>query len=231
MTPASSRLAVIPSRGGSKRIPRKNVRPLGGRPLIAYTIEAALQSDLFSRVVVSTDDSETAEIAVAHGAEVPFMRSETLADDHTPVSLATLDALERLDAAGDVVHVAQLMPNCPLRTAQDICESYGHFTASGGEAQLSVTRYGWLNPWWALTLGASQVMTPLFGAQLKQRSQDLPTLYCPTGAVWWITSEALRRERTFHIEGRTGWPLPWQRALDIDDMDDWALAELLERQS
>lgn len=221
-------LAVIPARAGSRRVPRKNLRELRGRPMINYTIEAALASGLFDRTVVSTDSEEIAVIAVKAGAEVPFLRSAHLADDHTPVSDVTVDALERLDPAGDLyVAVAQLMPNCPLRTAEDIRESHSSFRASGSDSQLSVTRFGWQNPWWAMRLGAGKQLEPVFEALATRRSQDLPELFCPTGAIWWASSRALRRERTYHIAGRTGWEIQWQRGLDIDTEDDWKMAEVL----
>lgn len=230
---AGPALAVIPARGGSKRIPGKNIRALAGRPAIAYTIDAALESGVFARVVVSTDSDEIAEVALRSGAEVPFVRDASIADDHTPVSLVTVDALERLDPDGTTFHaVAQLMANCPLRTAADVRDSLAQFAAGGAPAQLSVTRYGWLNPWWAMRRDASNVLEPLFGREATARSQDLPDLFCPTGAIWWATASTLRRERTFHVSGRTGWELPWWRAVDIDTMDDWRMAELLlERQA
>lgn len=218
-------VAVIPARGGSKRIPRKNVRVLGGRPMLAYTIDAALDSQLFERVIVSTDDATIAAVAEQLGAEVPFMRPADFADDHTPASLVTLGVVRQL-GLDNSQPVAQLLPNCPLRTAEDVRASYRQFVESGSEAQLSVTRYGWLNPWWAFTID-NQRLTPLFEKQLKARSQDLPTLYCPTGAIWWTTVGTLRREETFHTAQRTGWELPWRRAVDVDDEDDWQLAELL----
>src|SRR5580698_5131234 len=118
---AATIVAIIPARGGSKRIPGKNIRPLAGKPIIAYTIAAALESGLFERVVVSTDSEAIAAIARQFKAEVPFLRDQALADDFTPVSSATADALLRLDPAGDRFDsVAQLMPNCPLRTAADV---------------------------------------------------------------------------------------------------------------
>lgn len=225
---SDERLAVIPARGGSKRVPGKNVRALGGRPLIAYTVGAAVASGLFARVVVSTDDPAIAEVARAHGAEVPFMRDPALADDVTPVSAATADALERLDPTGErYASVCQLMANCPFTTAADVLDSFAQFESTGAEAQVSVVRYGWQNPWWALRRDDRFVVDPLFADRLMQRSQDLPELFCPSGAVWWVRAEVLRRERTFHVPGRTGWELPWQRGLDIDTEDDWALAEAL----
>jgi len=221
-------LAVIPARGGSQRIPQKNLKIFHGKPLIAYTIEAALKSNVFSSVVVSTDSYEIKDVAEEYGAEVPFIRSPELADDLTPVSLATLDALEKVDLEGKrYKFVAQLMANCPLRTSDDIRASFSHFLEKGADAQISVTRYGWLNPWWALKLDDDERLTPLFSEKQKERSQDLGGLFCPTGAVWWTKSESLIKERTFHVNGRTGWVIPWNRAVDIDEEDDWALAEAL----
>ena len=229
MTEAGARcVAVIPARAGSKRVPRKNVRLLAGQPMLAYTIEAARRSELFDRVLVSTDSSEIAAIAEAAGAEVPFLRSASLADDFTPVSLVTLDALDRVDPAGDRYPcVAQLMPTCPLRGADDIRASYQAFRTSGSASQVSVTRFGWQNPWWAAERDATGVLHPVFQQFVQARGQDLPPLFCPTGAVWWASAAALRRERTFHLAGRTGWEIPWYRGVDIDSEDDWRLAEIL----
>lgn len=224
----SGHLAVIPARGGSKRLPGKNVREFHGRPAIAHTIDAALGSGLFDRVVVSTDSAEIAEIARRHGAEVPFVRDAGLADDHTPVSLVTLDALDRLDPCGRAVHaVAQLMANCPLRTADDVRRSHGQFAASGAPSQVSVVRFGWLNPWWAVRRTPELALEPLFAEARAARSQDLPDVFCPTGAVWWARASVLRQERTFHGAGCTGWEIPWHRGVDVDTEDDWQMAEAL----
>jgi pseudaminic acid cytidylyltransferase len=220
-------LAVIPARGGSKRIPRKNIKLLHGKPMIAYTVEAALQSGVFDKVVVSTDDAEIAEISKQFGADVPFVREASLADDHTPASLVTLDALEKLDPTGSIyTYVSQLMPNCPLRTAEDIQRSFEKLLETNADTQFSVNRFGWLNPWWAFKV-ESQTLEPLFPEAFKTRSQDLPTLYALTGALWWAKTDVLRREKTFHTAMRTGFELSWQHALDIDDEDDWQMAEVL----
>lgn len=221
-------LAVIPARGGSKRIPRKNVKPLAGVPMIAHSIVAARDSGVFDKIVVSTDDQEIAAVAVRFGAEVPFLRSVDLADDYTPVSAVSLDMLTRLEAEGHSFDaVCQLMPNCPLRDAGDILSSFHDFEASGHAAQMSVSRYGWLNPWWALTREEDGSVKAVFESQLRQRSQDLPALYCPTGAIWWIEAGVLKTEGTFHIAKRSTFELPWYKAVDIDDEADFELAELL----
>ena len=222
-------LAVIPARGSSKRIPRKNIRDLCGRPVIAYAIEAAIQSGVFDRVVVSTDDDQIAAIAKEYGADVPFIRAASLANDYAPVSLVTLDALERLDPDEKVYrYVAQLMANCPLRTAEDIRDSYRQFVETGADSQISVTRYGWLNPWWAMTRDDRYRLALIFDEQrVARRSQDLPEVFCPTGAIWWAKADVLRCEKTFYVADRTGWKIPWQRAVDIDTEDDWRLTEIL----
>lgn len=228
MSAPGGNLAVIPARGGSKRLPRKNLLPLGGVPMIAHTIAAALGSGCFERVVVSTDDQELADVARAHGAEVPFMRGADIADDHTPVSAAAVDALGRLAAAGErYERVSLLLPNCPLRDAQDVRSSYAAFLAQPFAAQVSVCRYGWLNPWWALKRGEDGAAEPLFPEALKLRSQDLPAVFCPTGAVWWSRADALLEHGTFHQEPRALFELAWDHAVDIDDEADLRMAEAL----
>lgn len=225
---AGAAIAIIPARGGSKRIPGKNIKPLAGKPIIAYSIDAARESGLFGRVVVSTDSQEIAEVARQYNAEVPFLRDQTLADDLTPVSSATADALLRLDPSGERFDsVAQLMPNCPLRTAGDVIESYRQFGKSVAESQISVVRYGWQNPWWAMRRNERHELEPIFKEQMTMRSQDLPELVCPTGAIWWARAVVLRRAKTFHVENRTGWEIPWYRGIDIDTLEDWAMAEVL----
>ncbi len=223
-----SNIAIIPARSGSKRIKGKNIRTFSGKPLIAYTIEAAKHSDLFQRIVVSTDSQEIAEVACKYGAETPFLRDANLADDITPVSAATVDALRRLDPAGDTFGcVCQLMPNCPLRNPSDIIDSYRQFVKTGAASQISVVRYGWQNPWWAMRRNERFTLEPLFKDHITARSQDLPELFCPTGAIWWANADVLRVHGTYHVENRTGWEIRWERGVDIDTEDDWAMAEVL----
>jgi N-acylneuraminate cytidylyltransferase len=199
-----------------------------GKPLISYTIEAAIQSGIFDRIVVSTDSLEIAETARQCGAEIPFLRDSNLADDITPVSAATVDTLQRIDPGGDKFgYVCQLMPNCPLRTAVDIVDSCRQLVDTGAESQLSIVRYGWQNPWWAMRRNEKYALEPVFKDYITHRSQDLPELFCPTGAVWWANAKVLRREGTYHVANRTGWEIPWERGVDIDTEDDWRLAEIL----
>jgi CMP-N-acetylneuraminic acid synthetase len=224
MVATRRRLAVIPARGGSKRLPGKNLVVVGGRPMIEWSIAAAIESSSFDRVVVSTDDHAIADVARQTGAEVPFMRTEH-ADDHAPVSLVTIDAVERLRRDGDQFDtVTQLSPSCPLRAALHIRDAAANFDAGTSSFQLSCFQFGWMNPWWAFKRRADGTADPLFADALKQRSQDLEPLYCPSGAIWMARTQALLDAQTFYGPGARFWPLPWQAALDIDDAGDLAMA-------
>ena len=221
-------VAVIPARGGSKRVPRKNIVDFEGKPLIAWTIEAARESALFQQVVVSTDSPEIAETARQYGADVPFLRIGA-ADDMSPVSSATIHTLHQLQERGQTFDtVVQLMPVCPLRTAIDIRNAYAHYRASGADFQISCHRYVAMNPWWAVKLDQHGRPTPIF-ENTRIRSQDLPTLYCPTGAVWIASTRRLVEEGTFYGSGHVFWEIDWKRAIDIDTDEDLTLAQVLRR--
>jgi N-acylneuraminate cytidylyltransferase len=198
--------------------------------MIAYTIEAALESELFDQVIVSTDNSIVAEIALKYGAKIPFLREKTLSDDLTPVSEVTRDVLYRLDSSlSKYKYVAQLLPNCPLRTKIDIEASFRQFIRANPPSLISMVRFGWLNPWWAMRLGTNQTLKPLFPEQTNSRSQDLEPIFCPTGAVWWIKSNILLSAHTFFVPSAAGWEMPWHRGLDIDTEDDWWLAKIIKQ--
>lgn len=222
-------IAIIPARGGSKRIPKKNIRSFMGLPMIAWTIHAAIESGKFKTVLVSTDCEETADIARAHGAECPFLR-DIAHDDITPVSEATLHALEQAENhyKNKYDAVAQMMPNCPLRSVGTIQAMVEDFSRRDADYMQSHTRYGWLNPWWANRIDEkTMIATPLFEQEIKARSQDLPPLFCPTGAIWMAKAAALKKQRSFYGPGRMIFEMPWMEAMDIDDQDDWDMAEIL----
>lgn len=221
-------VAVIPARGGSKRVPLKNIVEFEGRPLIAWTIDAARGSELFERVVVSTDDERIAEVAVRCGAEVPFLRDEA-ADDLSPASVATIRTLQQLEQAGSKFQtVVQLFSVCPLRTAKDIVEAYRFHQGNDEAFVISCHRYVGMNPWWAAKLDPQGHPTPLF-ENTRVRSQDLPALYCPTGAIWIAAARRLVEAGTFYGPGHLFWEMDWKRAVDIDTFEDLALARALKR--
>lgn len=226
------RIAVIPARGGSKRIPGKNIIDFCGKPMMAWTIEAALESGCFTRVLVSTDDAGIAQVARSWGADVPFLR-DSHADDHTPVSGATLAAVQQAMAHWQENYhsVVQLMANCPLRNANDIREAISSFESKQRSFQISCFRYGWMNPWWAVTLDKTGNPERLFPEAAEQRSQDMPPLYCPTGAIWIARITDFLEAGTFYGEGHQFEPVSWQSAVDIDDYDDLTFASAVAQES
>jgi len=226
-------IAVIPARGGSKRIPRKNILDFHGKPLIAWSIEAAKESGLFESILVSTDDPEIQTIARRFGAEVPFLR-RAFSDDQSPTSLATIDSLKQYEEARGVRFdtVVQLMASCPLRGSADIVQSCASFATRDRKFQISSFRYGWMNPWWAHQVNDSGTPTSIFDSSpfsdaTKKRSQDLPKLYCPTGAIWIATVADLMESGTFYGPGHAFEEIPWSSAVDIDDREDWEMAETI----
>lgn len=220
-----SSIAIILARGGSKRLPRKNILPLAGKPMIAWTIAACLESDVFDRVLVSTDDQEIANIALQHGAEVPFMR-ESAYDDHASSSEATLFALAQAESYWGESYsiVAQLMANCPFRSSQDIKSALVQFNSSNAPSQISAFRFGWMNPWWAAQKDEAGIPKWLFPNLVNNRSQDLPTLFCPTGALWIAEADNLKQAGNFYMEKHTLFEISWKNAFDIDDQDDFEMA-------
>lgn len=225
-----SLIAIIPARGGSKRIPRKNIIDFEGRPLICWTIKAAQDCGIFDRIVVSTDDPEIAEISSKEGVEVPFLRLEA-ADDISPISLATISAIKQAKEfwSESYDNVIQLMPSCPLRGASDILEAYNFFKTNGSNFQVSSFKFGWMNAWWASKLDRSFKPEYLFPDAFKSRSQDLPELYCPTGAIWIAKVSELLKSQTFYGEGHTFYPLDWRFSVDIDTEEDLQFAKILFR--
>lgn len=224
------RIAIIPARGGSKRIPRKNIINFEGKPMIAWTILAALESDCFDQVLVSTDCSEIAEVSISAGATVPFLRQE-YTDDQAPSSMATISALRQAEShwKGKFDEIVQLMPNCPLRLAGHIRAAVDHFALQNINFQISCFRFGWMNPWWAVRLDRDQVPTRLFPDAMSKRSQDLEHLYCPTGAIWIAGRDPLLEAGTFYGPDHRYFPMDWMGAMDIDDMDDYRMAQALAR--
>lgn len=219
-------IAIIPARGGSKRIPRKNIIDFEGKPMIAWTIEAAINSCKFSRVFVNTDDEEIAEISSTSGAEVPFLRTKH-SDDYSPVSAATLSYALQLANSSQISSVTQLMANCPLRSAKTIDILFEEFKAHpDGLSLISAMPYGMFNPWWAHEVGENQFVKPLFEEALNgQRSQDLPRLLCPTGSMWSSTFDNLKQSGTFYSKNYRLFDIGWKEGIDIDDYEDLEMAK------
>jgi CMP-N-acetylneuraminic acid synthetase len=223
-------LGVIIARGGSRRIPKKNIHPVGGKPLLAWSVEAALASGVCGRVLVSTDDPETAETAVAHGAEAPFLRNAA-ADDRATASEAGLAALDQAEAHWGEAYDAMvlLMPSCPLRTGELIRAQFETFQRRRADFLLSCADFGPTKPWWAFELDAQNQPRYLQPEALKTRSQELAKLYAPSGATWIASVPALRAAKTFYGPGHCFFPISWIHAIDIDEPADIKLCDWLLR--
>jgi CMP-N-acetylneuraminic acid synthetase len=220
-------VAVIPARGGSKRIPQKNIIHFGGKPMINWTIEAALNSKFIDEVIVSTDCPKIEKVSKDAGAKVPFLR-KTAADDISPISEATIACLLQLEEEFEPFDVVvQLMANCPLKSTKTIDESIQEFFDKKRTSQISFFKYGWMNPWWAHKVSSNGRATALFGEAIKTRSQDLDNLYCPTGSVWISNVSVLEKSKTFYSDNYQASIIDWISALDIDDYEDLEMAECI----
>lgn len=215
-------LALIPARGGSKGIPRKNIALMAGRPLIAWTIEAALAARV-DAVVVSTDNAEIADIARASGAAVPFMRPATLAQDDTPGLDPVLHALDELPGHDTVL---LLQPTSPLRTAADIDAALALQAATCAASVVSVSAPA-THPYWAYTIDSAGRMMPLIDREKAARRQDLPVVHALNGAMYIADTGWLRAGRRFVDADTRAFIMPPERSIDIDTPFDWLIAEAL----
>ncbi|MGL4508409.1 MAG: pseudaminic acid cytidylyltransferase [Aeromonas sobria] len=220
-------IAIIPARGGSKRIPRKNIRPFCGQPMLAYAIQAAQKSGCFSKVVVSTDDEEIAEVARQLGAEVPFLRPASLADDHTGTTPVVIDTIQRLDQLGiKTEHYCCIYATVPLIQADDLKTAYQRLIASLAPFVYTVAEFGFPIQR-AVRMDEQGRVTPFWPEQMAKRSQDLEPAYQDAGQFYWGTRAAwLDGISPIGGEG-IGHILPRYRVVDIDTPEDWHLAERL----
>jgi N-acylneuraminate cytidylyltransferase len=220
-------VAVIPARGGSKRIKGKNIIDFFGKPMISYTILEALKASIIDYVLVSTDDPEIAAISKDYGANVPFLR-ETSYDDYSPVSEATLGAIDQLQAEEGLVFdtVIQLMANCPLRLSTSIEKQLQFFEQDINRTSvISGMKYGMFNPHWAHAVKSDGTASKIFADTVNQRSQDLPELLCPTGATWISSCKQLSKHGSFYSPGYRFFEVDTFEGVDIDDYDDLAFAK------
>jgi CMP-N-acetylneuraminic acid synthetase len=222
-------VAIIPARGGSKRIPGKNVRPFFGHPLMAYGIAAAVNSGLFQRVVVSTDDPEIGRVAEWYGAEY-LQRPPELATDTAKSIDAVTHALRWLARNSiEPEFLCQLFPNCPLVTSRDVLDHWRLFHESSRSFQISVVTYRCVHPEWAMVQDQQGRGSWLLGSKFLVRSQELSHTFCPTGAVWWARRDALLEQNTFYGDPFYLAEIDGNRGVDIDDREDLTLADLLVR--
>ena len=221
-------IAVIPARGGSKRIPRKNVRIFCGRPMISYSISAALESEQFSEVIVSTDDEEIKDIAEAWGANVPFLRPKELADDYATTVHVVAHAIGECEEMGwDVDYVACIYATAPFIEAGDLRDARQALDNSEVAYSFPVCEHA--SPIQrALFIDENNIASPMFPENELERTQDLPKAYFDAGQFYWGHRNAWNRNSNIHQNAKTI-NIPSWRAVDIDNEDDWIRAEKLFR--
>jgi len=220
-------ICIIPARGGSKRIPRKNIRNFCGRPMIAWPIRAAIDSGCFERIIVSTDDDEIAEVAERYGAEVPFRRDAELADDHTPTVPVIADAINRLDVQRRTP-VCCLYSTSPFVTSADLREGLERLENTNAPFVLSVTNFAFPIQR-ALRRDVSGKVEMFDAAQMQTRSQDLEEAWHDAGQFYWGYAESWASGSGIFESGAHGLKLPRHRVQDIDTEEDWRQAELKMR--
>lgn len=219
-------IAVIPARGGSKRIPRKNVRSFCGRPIITWPIAAAIESGLFDRIIVSTDDEEIAEVSRHAGADVPFLRPAELADDYATTIDVVIHALSQADEAGWPVEAACCIYATAAFVSAENLQSARALLGSHCEYVFPAVRYGH-PPQRGFLRGSGGTPELLQPENLAIRTQDLPPVYHDSGQFYWGTREAWMKGRPIFGEQTRFIELQPSDAWDIDNPDDWIIAEHL----
>jgi N-acylneuraminate cytidylyltransferase len=219
------RVAIIPARGGSKRIPRKNIRAFAGKPIIVWPINAALSSGLFDQVVVSTDDAEIAEVARAAGAIVPFMRPENLSDDYADTKSVVRHAIAELKIETDPqVQVCCIYPTSVFADAQLLKEALEKLNSSDCEFVLSITSID-SSVYRSFTKATDDRITMLFPENYAKRTQDLPSLYCDAAQFYWATVSAWKSDVNIFGTNSIGVFIDPTRVQDIDNELQWLVAE------
>jgi CMP-N-acetylneuraminic acid synthetase len=220
-------IAIIPARGGSKRLPGKNLLEIAGKPLIAWTIEAALNSDIFDRVIVSTDSKEIADAASSFGAEIPFMRPAEISTDKSTTVEVFNHALKNIGNPDDglYTHFACLQPTSPLRIADDICGAAKMMESKNADAVISVCRNEH-SPLWSNILPEDKRMDSFLQKNIqKTPSQELPAYYRLNGAMYFCDVNRFLKEQTLFLSSNIyAYEMSRKNSIDIDDEVDFDLA-------
>lgn len=221
------KIAIIPARGGSKRIPRKNIRLFCGKPIIAWSIEAALASGCFSRVIVSTDDAEIAEVSRQHGAETPFLRPRDLANDQAGTKEVIVHAIDWLDAHAQKVESACcIYATAPFICADDLRQGWETLSTGDCDFVFSVTSFPYPIQR-ALRIGSDGRIEMFQPQHYSARSQDLEAAWHDAGQFYWGHASAWRTQDRLFSPASRPLVLPRHRVQDIDTPEDWTRAELM----
>lgn len=219
-------ICIIPARGGSKRIPRKNIKDFLGKPIIAYSIETAISSGLFDEVMVSTDDKEIAEVAMNYGAKVPFLRSSKSSDDFATTSDVLEEVLLELSSRGrDFNKACCLYPTAPFVTSDSLKEGKKILKESGADTAFPVVSFGY-PIWRGLKKDDSGKVEMIWKEHLNSRSQDLEEVFHDAGQWYWFDVKRFLLKKRLFTENTRAIELSPLGVQDIDNLHDWHLAEL-----
>lgn len=220
-------IAIIPARGGSKRIPRKNIKDFCGKPMIAWSIEAAKESNLFDHVLVSTDDAEIANVAKDWGAEIPFIRPTELADDFVGTGPVVKHAVEWvLSNMGNIQNVCAIHATAPFIRAEDLLAGYTLLKSGGSEIVFSVTSYPFPIQR-AIKITKDNRVEMFQPENYQTRSQDLEPAYHDAGQFYWLTRSGALSITSEFSTNTSPIILPRWRVQDVDTEEDWSYAELM----
>lgn len=218
-------LCIIPARGGSKRIPRKNIKPFMGKPVIAYSIEAALKSGLFDEVMVSTDDVEFAEVAKKYGASIPFLRSEATANDYATTVDVLLEVIETYKQRGMVFDtICCLYSTAPFVTSERLKEAYSKLTDKV-DACFTMVEYSYPIQR-SLRINETGLVEMKYPEHLKSRTQDLEKVYHDAGQFYFVKTKTLIEEKTVWCKRTAPLVLSELVVQDLDTQTDWQIAEM-----
>lgn len=220
-------IAVIPARGGSKRIPRKNIKPFAGEPIISYSIKVALESNIFDRIIVSTDDEEIASVSLNYGAEVPFLRPKELADDYTGTIDVIKHAIIEHETSGvKADYICCIYATAPFLKKKYLIDGYEKLIKSDKKYAFSITTFPFPIQR-AIKINDIEEIEPFYPEYVKARSQDLEEAYHDAGQFYWGKRDAFLQEIPLFSNNSIPVILPRYLVQDIDTMEDWIKAELM----
>lgn len=224
-----SNVAIIPARGGSKRIPRKNIKQFLGKPIIAYSIEVAIESGLFDDVMVSTDDKEIAEIAQSFGASIPFLRTHQSANDYATLSDTILEVLSMYEQKREKQfdNFCCILPTSPLLNTSFVSEAYRKLITNTYDSVFSAVQYSY--PIQRSLVMDNDTIAMKWPEYLNSRSQDLEPSYHDAGQLYWMKTEQFKNKKVLWTDNSSAIILPEIYVQDIDTEEDWEIAELKYR--
>lgn len=222
----SKLLAIIPARGGSKRLPKKNIKNFQGKPIMCWSISSAVKCGLFSQIMVSTDDSEIADIAVKCGAAVPFLRTTDNSDDFATTADVLSEVISKYSLIGNHFdYICCIYPTAPFILAEHIIKGYQEIIAGNHDVVFPVVEFQ-QSIWRSFCMNSDGLVKANFPENINSRSQDVPTAYHDAGQWYWINVERFKLSKTIFTKNSKAIVISSLAAQDIDTDNDWIIAEL-----